>query len=464
MKVLVVGGGGREHALAWKIARSPLVDEVLCAPGNAGTAGGGGAEGCARNAPVAADDLDGLVALATGEGVGLVVVGPEDPLCAGLADRLRAADVPVFGPGADGARLEGSKLFSKELLDRHRIPTGAWRRFDRAGAAKSYVETLTQWPQVVKADGLAAGKGVFVCGDAQEASAVIDTLMEERKLGAAGEEILIEEFLVGQEVSIQAVTDGRTLLVLEPVVDHKPVGEGDTGPNTGGMGIYSPAGFLTTRLVNQIEQRILIPILHALRVEGIDYQGTLYAGLMLTEAGPRVLEFNCRFGDPETQAMVRRLESDLVPYLLATARGSLAEMDPPRWTDQACVGVVAAAEGYPGSYRKGDPIRGLGAASEAEEVVVFQAGTRLDGGSVLTDGGRVLCVTALGNDLEAARERAYAGYDRIEWSGKFCRRDIGLPRRPGGRLVARGRRGRGLDPGGRRRRRWRRGPRLSLCP
>jgi phosphoribosylamine--glycine ligase len=423
LKVLVVGGGGREHALAWKIATSPLVAEVICAPGNAGT------EGCARNVDVAAEDVDGLVALARAESVGLVVVGPEGPLCAGLGDRLREAGFPVFGPNADGARLEGSKLFAKELLERHRIPTGAWRRFDRAGAAKSYLETLSTWPQVIKADGLAAGKGVFICTDAREACAVVDQVMEERSLGAAGAQVLIEEFLAGQEISIQALTDGHTILILDGVVDHKAVGDGDVGPNTGGMGVCSPAAFLTPRVLRQIEQRVLIPILHALRVEEIDYRGVLYAGLILTDAGPRVLEFNCRFGDPETQAVVRRFVDDLVPYLLACAEARLAELDPPDWDPRACVGVVAAAEGYPGGYRRGDPIRGLDAAGERADVVVFHAGTRRDGSDVLTAGGRVLCVTALGQDVDAARVAAYGGIDAIDWSGKFCRRDIGLPRR-----------------------------------
>ena len=427
-KVLVVGGGGREHALAWKIAASPLVGEVLCAPGNAGTSG------TARNVAVAADDVPGLVDLAVREGVDLVVVGPEDALCAGLADQLRDKGILTYGPGRAGARLEGSKLFTKELLERHRIPTGGWRRFDRAGAAKSYLEALSEWPQVIKADGLAAGKGVFICTDAKEGCAVVDQLMEEKSLGAAGREIVVEEFLVGQEVSVQAMTDGRALLILEPVVDHKAVGEGDTGPNTGGMGIYSPVGFLSQRLLRQIEQRVLIPMLHALRVEEIDYQGTLYAGLMLTEAGPRVLEFNCRFGDPETQAMVRRFADDIVPYIEATARGDLAELEPPDWDPRACVGVVAAAEGYPGPYAKGDPVRGLEVAGAMDDVVVFHGGTREDGGAVVTNGGRVMCITALGDDLEEARDNAYSAYDAISWSGKFCRRDIGLPRRPGGAL------------------------------
>jgi phosphoribosylamine--glycine ligase len=419
MKVLVVGGGGREHALAWKIASSPLVTEVLCAPGNAGTANVG------RNVPVRATDLVGIVELALAEAVDLVVVGPEDPLCAGLVDRLSEKGILAFGPGASGARIEGSKLFAKEILDRHRIPTAAWRRFDRAGTAKAYLEQCTTWPQVVKANGLAAGKGVFVCADAVEACSVVDSLMEKAALGDAGREIVIEEFLQGEEVSVHAITDGRTLLILEPVVDHKQVGEGDTGPNTGGMGVVSPSPLLSARLMRQVEQRVLLPTLHALRIDDIPFRGALFVGLMITEAGPRVLEFNARFGDPETQAILRRLKSDLVPYLVAAASGELEKASPPEWTTDTCVGVVAASEGYPGSYEKGHRITGLDAAEEEEEVVVFHAGTRLDGGVARTDGGRVLCVTALGKDKETARKRAYAGYDHIHWSGKFCRRDIG---------------------------------------
>jgi phosphoribosylamine--glycine ligase len=422
IKVLVVGGGGREHALCWKIADSPLVSEVLCAPGNAGTARVG------RNLDVSANDLDGIVAAAQREGVGLVVVGPEEPLCAGLADRLRDAGIPAFGPGASGARLEGSKVFSKEFLDRARIPTGAWRRFDRSGAAKSYLESLSVWPQVIKADGLAGGKGVFICDDAKSGCAVIDALMEERRLGDAGGEILIEEFLVGDELSVHAVTDGSTLLVLEPCMDHKQVGEGDTGPNTGGMGVYAPVAFVNQRLMRQVEQRVLIPLLHGLRLEEIEYRGTLFVGLMITDAGPRVLEINCRFGDPETQAIVRRLTSDLVPVLLGAADGDLEGLEPPRWDERSCVGVVAASEGYPGDYPKGDAITGLDAAEEVADAVVFHAGTQVDGAAVRTSGGRVLCVTALGAGLDEARQRAYAAYDEIAWPARFCRRDIGLPR------------------------------------
>ncbi len=420
MKVLVVGGGGREHALAWKIAQSPLVTEVLVAPGNAGT------EGVARNCPVAATDLDGLVALCGREGVGLAVVGPEDPLVAGLADRLRAAGVPTFGPGAEGARLEGSKIFCKELLERHRIPTGGARRFDRSGSAKSYLEGLERWPQVVKADGLAAGKGVFVCRDAREACSVVDALMEEGRLGEAGREVLIEEFLTGQELSVQAITDGRTLTVLDPAVDHKQLLDGDQGPNTGGMGVIAPATWASPRLMRQIEQRILLPTLHALTLEGITFRGVLYAGLMVNESGPRVLEFNCRFGDPETQVVVRRMASDLVPYLLATAEGRLEELEAPEWSNRACVGVVGAAQGYPGEVRSGDAITGWAKAEAIEDVVVFHSGTKRVGEHVVTAGGRVLCATATGANLEAARERAYQALDTLWWEGKQARRDIGL--------------------------------------
>lgn len=421
MKVLVVGSGGREHALCWKMSQSALVDEVLALPGNPGTAAVG------RNVSgVDPEDVAGVVRVAREEGVELAVIGPEGPLCVGLADGLREAGIAVFGPGKAGAQLEGSKLFAKELLDRHRIPTGAWRRFDRAGAAKDYLENLKVWPVVIKADGLAAGKGVFVVPDATEACHVVDQVMEERQLGEAGGEILIEEFLVGQEVSIHVVTDGTTLLLLDPVEDHKQVGEGDTGPNTGGMGVASPVAWLGRRLMRQIEQQVLIPMLHALRIEGIPYQGLLYAGLMITDGGPKVLEFNCRFGDPETQAIMRRFKSDLVPYLVAAAKGSLDAEAPPEWDKRHCVGVVMCAEGYPGQYKKGDVILGIDRAEElGQEVVVFQAGTRADGPDLLTNGGRVLCVTALGDGVDAARAEAYGAVERIRWDGAFCRKDIG---------------------------------------
>jgi phosphoribosylamine---glycine ligase len=420
MKVLVVGGGGREHALCWKIAQSPLLTELLCAPGNAGTAQ------VARNVEVAASDVAGLVRLAREEQVELVVIGPEEPLSKGLADQLRQHGIAAFGPGADGARVESSKSYAKELLDRHRIPTAQWRQFDRSGLAKGYLETVTTWPQVIKADGLASGKGVVICQDAREACRAVDRIMEERSLGAeAGGRIVIEEFLIGEEASVLAISDGEAILILEPVVDHKQVGEGDTGPNTGGMGAYSPAPSLSRRLLRQIEQRIIIPSVHALRREELDFRGVLFCGLMITESGPKVLEYNVRFGDPETQALVRRFQSDLLPYLDATARGVLAQLEPADWDPRACVAVVAASEGYPGSFRRGDTIRGLEAAQALPDVEVFHSGTALKGDRVVTTGGRVLSVTGMGGDVEAARASAYAGYDRIDWSGKFCRRDIG---------------------------------------
>ncbi|MCC6407690.1 MAG: phosphoribosylamine--glycine ligase [Planctomycetes bacterium] len=422
MKVLIVGGGGREHALAWKIRQSPLVSEILVAPGNAGTAK------LARNVAIPTKDVKGLVELAKTERVDLVVVGPEDPLVAGLADELRAAKIDVFGPGAAGARLEGSKAYAKEFLEAHRIPTGFSKKFDRSGAAKAYLEGQKQWPQVIKADGLAAGKGVFIVSSAREGGVVIDQLMEEKKLGAAGARIVIEEFLSGEEISVLAITDGETILILEPVMDHKQAGDGDTGPNTGGMGVVSPHPAVSTRLMRQIEQHVFVPTLHGLRCEEVEFRGVIFAGLMLTESGPKVLEYNCRFGDPETQAVMRRMKSDLVPYLLAAARGKLNELEGPDWDRRACIGVVGAADGYPGDYRRGDPIEGLDSAETVDEVVVFHAGTREQGRQTVTDGGRVLCVTALGADADEARERAYAGYERVRWTGKFARRDIGLKR------------------------------------
>ena len=449
MKLLVVGSGGREHALAWKLAQSPLKPEILCAPGNVGTAALG------RNVAVAANDVAGLVRLAQSEAVDLVIVGPEEPLVLGLSDQLRVAGIRVFGPGAKGARLEGSKAYSKELLERHRIPCASDRRFDRSGTAKSYLESCTQWPQVVKADGLAAGKGVFICEDARSACQVVDDLMEKKSLGAAGQRVVVEEFLAGEEVSVLAITDGETILILEPVQDHKRVGDGDTGPNTGGMGIFSPIATLTRRLQRQIEQRVLVPTVHALKREEIEYRGTLFTGLMMTEAGPRVLEFNARFGDPETQALMRRLKSDLLPILIATADGKLDTIETPEWDERVCVGVVCAAEGYPGKVRRGAVIKGLEEAGAVPDVVVFHAGTaRSLRGDVVTAGGRVLCVTALGATLEEARAKAYEACDKLQYEGKLLRRDIGL-RKP---APVRWHDAQGDDPEGERRRGPRNGP------
>lgn len=426
-RVLVVGSGGREHALCWKINRSEHVSEVVCAPGN------GGIGQVARIANVAANDVEGLVSLAKKEQPALVVIGPEDPLEMGLADRLREEGFAVFGPGAAGAQLEASKAFAKDLMERHRIPTAGSRSFDRSGLAKGYLEGCTAWPQVIKADGLAAGKGVYICQDLAEAKSAVDAIMEEGRHGRAGTRILIEEFLVGEEASVFAITDGASVLVLEPVQDHKQVGEGDTGPNTGGMGVYSPVHELSKRIYKQIEQHVLLPTVHMLRREGIDFRGVLFIGLMLTEAGPRVIEYNVRFGDPECQALMRRLSSDVFPILLAAANGDLGSITPPSWDQRSCVGVVAAAEGYPQGPRKGDRITGLEQAAEVESAVVFHGGTKrtvtLDGDEELvTNGGRVLTVTALGKDAQVAARRAYDAYDKVRFAGKFCRRDIGTRR------------------------------------
>ncbi|MBL8857277.1 MAG: phosphoribosylamine--glycine ligase [Planctomycetes bacterium] len=424
MKVLVVGAGGREHALCWKLAQSPLKPEIVCVPGNVGTAT------VARNVALKVTDVAGIVKLAQKEAVDLVVIGPEDPLVLGLADKLRAAGIHTFGPGAAGARLEGSKVFTKDLLDKHRIPTATFKRFDRSGAAKSYLEGCTTWPQVVKADGLAAGKGVFVCHDAKSACTAVDEVMEKKTLGSAGAQIVVEEFLVGEEASVLAITDGETILILEPVMDHKQVGDNDTGPNTGGMGVFSPVPTLTKRLQRQVEQRILVPAVHALRREEIEFRGVLFVGIMITDSGPKVLEFNTRFGDPECQALMRRMKSDLLPILDATARGKLSDIQEPHWDPRVCVGVVAAAQGYPGNVRKNDVIDGLEDAEIVPEAVVFHAGTaRSMRGEIVTAGGRVLCVTALGDDITAARKSAYDAYDRVRFEGKFCRRDIGVRRR-----------------------------------
>lgn len=427
IKVLVIGSGGREHALCWKMAQSPLVSQVVCTPGNAGIAE------VAKLEKIAVTDLPGILALAGELQPGLIVIGPEDPLALGLGDQLRDAGFKVFGPGAAGAQLEASKAFSKELMERHRIPTATSRSFDRSGQAKGFLESCTAWPQVIKADGLAAGKGVYICADLGEARLAVDAIMEEGRHGTAGASILIEEFLVGEEASVFALTDGETVLVLEPVQDHKQVGDGDVGPNTGGMGVYTPVPELSKRIYKQIEQHVLLPSIHMLRREQIDFRGVLFIGLMLTEGGPRVIEYNVRFGDPECQALMRRLKSDLVPILLATADAKLSEIETPEWESQTCIGVVAAADGYPTSPRKGDRIDGLEAAGRVDSAVVFHAGTKLtrtlDGDEeIVTSGGRVLTVTAMAKDAEEARRRAYESYDKISFAGKFCRRDIGRRR------------------------------------
>ena len=422
MKVLIIGSGGREHALAWKAAQSSQVGEVLVAPGNAGTA----REARVRNVAIAATDSDALLALAQRERVGLTIVGPELPLVAGLVDRFEAAGLACFGPRAAGARLEGSKAFAKEFLQRHGIPTADYRRFEEFGAAQRYLESYPggkDVPVVIKADGLAAGKGVIIAANAAEAIAAAGSMLVGKAFGPAGASIVIEEFLEGEETSFIAIVDGTEIRPLASSQDHKARDDGDRGPNTGGMGAYSPAPVVTPALHERIMREVMLPTVRGLAADGIRYRGFLYAGLMIDRAGtPRVLEFNCRFGDPETQPILMRLNSDIVALCLAACEGRLAG-EPIDWDPRAAIGVVMASKGYPDDYEKGLPIAGLDGQDSAD-LKVFHAGTRLANGQVLTDGGRVLCVTALGTDVRAARERAYAAVDRIRWPGAFCRRDI----------------------------------------
>ncbi len=417
MRVLIVGSGGREHALAWALAASPLVDTLYCAPGNAGIAA------LATCLPIDVLNLDALVAFATETLVDLVVVGPEGPLVAGLVDRLEAAGIKAFGPSAAAAALEGSKGFMKDLCARHSIPTAAYGRFAEAAPAHAYVDRVGV-PIVVKADGLAAGKGVILAHDLATAHAAIDDCFSGR-FGAAGAEVVVEEFLLGEEASFFALVDGRHALPFASAQDHKAVGDGDTGPNTGGMGAYSPAPVMTPALTDEVMRTIIRPTVDAMAAEGRPFRGVLFAGLMITAEGPKLLEYNTRFGDPETQAMLVRLKSDLLPALLATVDGVLDRFDL-RFSDQAGLCVVMANKGYPGTLEPGGTITGLDQAAKAAlEVTVFHAGTRLDGANLVPAGGRVLGVTATGASVAEAQARAYAAVDAINWPGGFCRRDIG---------------------------------------
>ncbi|HZX24082.1 MAG TPA: phosphoribosylamine--glycine ligase [Woeseiaceae bacterium] len=420
MKILIVGGGGREHALAWKCAASPRVDEVVVAPGNAGTA----LEPGVRNAAVAAEDVAGLLALARKERVGLTIVGPEVPLVAGLVDRFEEAGLRCFGPRAEAARLEGSKAYTKDFLARHRIPTAAYGNFTELAPALDYIRERGA-PLVVKADGLAAGKGVVVAHTVEAAEEAARDMLQAGTFGGAGRRIVVEEFLQGEEASFIVITDGRHILPLATSQDHKARDEGDTGPNTGGMGAYSPAPVVTPAIERRIMDEVIRPTIDGLAADGVDYLGFLYAGLMIDGSGaPRVLEFNCRFGDPETQPIMARLQSDLVELCEAALDGRLADAKA-EWDPRASLGVVMAAGGYPEDYRRGDAIEGLDRAAALEGVKVFHAGTRREGDRVLTAGGRVLCVVGLGDGVTAARDAAYRGVDRIRWDGAYFRRDIG---------------------------------------
>ena len=416
MKVLVIGGGGREHALAWKMARSPRVTKVFVAPGNAGTAN----EPLVENVPLTGTDE--LIAFARREDIGMTVVGPEAPLADGVVDAFRAAELAVFGPTQKAAQLEASKDFCKQFLVRHHIPTAAYATFTDADAAHAYIDTQGA-PIVIKADGLAAGKGVVVAMTLDEAHAAIDMMLLEAGMGAAGARVVIEEFMAGEEASFIVLADGKNALALATSQDHKRLKDGDAGPNTGGMGAYSPAPVVTPQIHAKIMREIIHPTLAGMIAEGTPYTGFLYAGLMIDAAGnPRVVEFNCRMGDPETQPILMRLKSDLVELIDAALKGALDTAEA-EWDRRIALGVVLAAEGYPASPRKGDAITGLPA--ESDDAHVFHAGTVQRGDQVLTSGGRVLCVTALSDNVRTAQTRAYDIADRIQFAGKQYRRDIG---------------------------------------
>ena len=419
MKILVVGSGGREHALCWSISASPLCDKLYCAPGNAGIA----AE--AECVAISPEDVTALVNFAIQESIDFVVVGPEGPLCSGLIDRLKDAGIKAFGPSAAAARLEGSKGFMKDLCAKYDIPTAAYGRFTDADAAKAYIQQQGA-PIVVKADGLAAGKGVTVAATVEEALTSVDDALLDRRFGSAGTEVVVEEYLIGEEVSVFALCDGKSALHLDSAQDHKAVFDGDTGPNTGGMGAYSPAPVMTEALAEVVNHLIIVPTLKAMSAEGCPYSGVLYAGIMVTEQGPKLLEYNVRFGDPECQVLMTRMMSDPLPALVASADGVLDTFDL-RWYDEAALTVVMASRGYPNDYEKGSEIKGIDAAMAADEtVMIFHAGPSLDStGTLLATGGRVLNVTARGATVREAQSRAYAAIEQIEWPEGFCRQDIG---------------------------------------
>lgn len=417
MRVLVIGSGGREHALCWKISASPLLTKLWCAPGNAGTAE------CAENVPIGVLDIATLVEFARDNAVDLVLPGPEAPLVAGITDAMTAAGIACCGPTAAAARLEGSKSFAKEICDAVGIPTARWERFGDAAAAQEFVRRRGA-PIVVKADGLAAGKGVVVAASVAEAEVVITDFMETGTLGEAARTVVIEECLQGEEVSLFALCDGRDAIPLGAAQDHKRVGDGDIGPNTGGMGSYSPAPVLPPARERDALERIIRPALAELAHRGTPFRGVLYAGVMMTDDGPKLIEFNVRFGDPECQVLMLRLRSDLLPALLAACEGELSAFDL-RWRDEAAIAVVMAARGYPGSYKRHTPIGVLDAAASVLAVQIFHAGTEVLHGRLVSTGGRVLNVCATGPDLRAARAAAYTAIDRIDWPDGFCRRDIG---------------------------------------
>ncbi len=416
MKVLVIGSGGREHVLAWKLADSPHVDDLYVAPGNPGT------DDVATNVPIKDTDIDGLLKFARDKKIDLTVVGPEAPLVLGIVDTFEKAGLKIFGPSAAAARLEGDKAFSKELMQKHAIPTADSRTFSDYLTARQYI-AARDVPLVVKATGLAAGKGVIVCDEPSQAIRAAEKIMVDRIFGLAGRQIVVEERLYGQEASILAFIDGQNIYAMEAAQDHKPIGDGDTGLNTGGMGAYSPTPIVTDSLMQQIEEKVFVPVVHAMHRNGTPFKGVLYAGLMLTPAGPKVIEFNCRFGDPEAQCVLTRLKSDLFEVMLATVEGKLDTVTL-QWDTRPSVCVVLASGGYPAKYETGKEITGLADAGGLPDTWVFHASTKLQGKKVLTAGGRVLGVTALGDDIADAQKRAYKAIEKIHFDGMYCRKDI----------------------------------------
>ena len=418
MKILVAGSGGREHVLVWKLRQSPLVEKVYCAPGNAGTALD------AENLNIPAEDISRLAKFARDNAIDLTVVGPEAPLVAGIVDEFRRQNLNIFGPTASAARLEGSKVFTKKLLRKANVPTATFAVFSRMPEAMQYLDECEEQPLVVKADGLAAGKGVFVCANRAEARMAVKSILQDRTFGAAGSQVVIEECLIGHEASILALVDGDTIVPLDVAQDHKRAYDNDRGPNTGGMGAYCPAPLITSDIMDDIIRRILIPTVHTMKMEGCPFSGVLYAGIMLTAHGPKVLEYNVRFGDPEAQPVLLRLRTDLAQVLMLAATGRLAELDSLDWDPRPAVCVVMASEGYPGEYTKGHPITGIEGANALPDVKVFHAGTAMKNGEVVNTGGRVLGVTAMGDTIADAKRNAYAAVDKIQWKGGWCRHDI----------------------------------------
>lgn len=417
MKVLVVGSGGREHALCWKLKQSPKLSRLYCAPGNAGIAE------VAEIVPIGAEDVAALTRWAKDNAIDLVVVGPEAPLVDGLVDALEAAGVKAFGPRADAAALEGSKAFMKDILHKYNVPTAWYATFTDAQKAKGFIHEKGA-PIVVKTSGLAAGKGVILCETVRQAEDAVDMMMADKAFGAAGDEIVIEEYLTGEEASFFALCDGKTAVPLVAAQDHKAVGEGDTGPNTGGMGAYSPAPVFTPAIQDQVMREAILPTVAGMAAEGKPFKGVLFCGLMITADGPRVLEYNVRFGDPECQVLMMRLQSDLLEVLDACASGALEGMEL-AWSDETALVVVMAAKGYPGAYQKGTEIKDLEAANAVDGVTVFHAGTKAEGGKVLATGGRVLGITARAGSVKEAQAKAYQAVAALDWPEGFCRRDIG---------------------------------------